>query len=100
MTLNLFNYPIDEEYLMDSWYRGNKEGRGFPVGEEDDHIEDIEGEGKLIGVLGNDEYAVYLTHRPKTVVIVADANGPWAVDVTRDVYAWINEADYYDKMRG
>lgn len=91
MTIDIFSYPIEEEYLINSWSRGNKEGLGFPVGEEDEDIEDIEGEGKLIGVLGRDEYAVYLTHRPQKVIVVADVSGPWAVDVTQDVSAWVNE---------
>lgn len=58
----------------------NEEGDGFSVGSEDQHVNELEGLGRLALASTNDsEVAVYVLE--STATIVGDANGPWAVEV-------------------
>lgn len=62
------------------WTKRNNAGEGFDVGKKDDSINEIEGLGELVThSQDNDGYAVY-RNADGGEVIVADANGPWAVN--------------------
>jgi hypothetical protein len=62
------------------WRKGNDKGEGYAVGEEHDSINEIDEIGELIiHSEDNDGFAVYCDDGSE--VVVADSNGPWAVDV-------------------
>lgn len=72
---------ISDEELKKLWRRGNDAGRGYAIGEEDqsqreaakdgglENIQKIDQEGNVVGILDGD------------IIVVCDANGPWAVTV-------------------
>jgi len=57
-------------------------GMGFPVGEEDDDINELAevlGAELIVASTSNDKVAVY--RRGEQLILVGDAHGPWAVSV-------------------
>lgn len=65
------------------WSAGNNAGDGFAFGDEhDDDLNEIKGLGELIHpASSNADVAVYVERHVDgdTVMLVADANGPWVV---------------------
>ena len=55
-------------------------GDGYGVGDETDDIASIGEAGRLIDTVENGQIAVYWN--PSHLTLVADAHGPWAVDVS------------------
>lgn len=72
-----------DEY--DSWFkRENNRGNGYAVGDDGDDINKIRGVGRLIRPSrSTSQVAVY--DAGKTLVLVGDANGPWAVKMPKDL---------------
>lgn len=60
----------------------NNAGAGYAVGEEDDDINELAellGAELIVTSTSNDRVAVY--RRGEQLILVGDANGPWAVSV-------------------
>jgi hypothetical protein len=75
-------YHVDAIELMDAWRRGNDAGEGYAVGGESQSPSqaadeegiresgDLDPTGNIVAVSGD------------RLIVICDANGPWAVDVT------------------
>ena len=82
ITRNDLN-DVTRTVAHDTWTALNDAGEGFAVGNEADEITAIEGLGELQpGGAADDDVAVYI--KDNTATIVADSNGPWAVEVEID----------------
>lgn len=85
-TTNELNAIVDA-YLAESRYDEaytilNNAGAGYAVGEEDDDINELAellGAELIVTSTSNDRVAVY--RRGEQLILVGDANGPWAVSV-------------------
>lgn len=63
-----------------AWDTLNRNGEGYSIGDVNDDIEDVGDEaGKLIDTVDHGQIAVYWNR--KSLTLVADLNGPWAVDI-------------------
>lgn len=72
---------ISDTELKRLWREGNDQGRGYAIGDEDmnpraaakegglENVQKIDPEGNVVGILAGD------------IIVVCDANGPWAVTV-------------------
>lgn len=72
---------ISDSELKRLWREGNDQGRGYAIGDDDmsphqaakdgglENIQKIDPEGNVVGILAGD------------IIVVCDANGPWAVTV-------------------
>ena len=73
--------------LSEWWHEGNDGGDGFPIGEEDDKINKIDGLKFLFNV---DRDLVLSMDRSGDLILVGDANGPWAVRVGKKARKWLD----------
>ena len=73
---------LTNEELLSAWLRGNDRGEGYPVGGvSDSPAEAAERSGYIdITDIGPDG-AVCATNGRGELVVICDANGPWAVTV-------------------
>lgn len=82
---------LNHEKMQQVWSELNDRGLGYPVGPPDYDIEDLTGEDGLdevLAVSGEGENRVVAYSRGCTdefslLTLVADSNGPWAVN------AWV-----------
>jgi len=83
MTIKIDEIRYDEHDLMDAWRTGNNAGEGFAIGNDDDTPQAaVESTDTMThrGDLTPDGAVVASDHG--RVIVVCDAGGPWAVDVT------------------
>lgn len=84
MTIKIYNKKLNEHDLMDAWKAGNDAGDGYAIGDDDQTPQQaIEATDTMThcGDISPDGTAVASDHGK--IIVVADANGPWAVDVTK-----------------
>jgi hypothetical protein len=67
--------------LYELWSEGHRNQEGYPVGSDEDHINKLAGLGRLVDP-ANEDGPVALYQSANQFTVVANLNGPWAVDLS------------------